>query len=145
LFKLEESVVISHEIFQILASTIFRMISQILHLIRGGLGELTRYSWVEEYIGWPQDSPTLQANVVGDSEDEIGSDEEASADQCVIFEADSSDAVVGEVLRRVLAVDNEFFVIKVCLVFKIAPRVAHGCNKYEISTNQQIFKGLKAS
>ena len=82
---------------------------------------------------------------MADSEDEIVSDEETRADEHVIIEADSSDAVVGEVLRRVLAVDNEFFVSEVCLVFKIAPRVAHGCNKYEISTNQQIFKGLKAS
>ena len=82
---------------------------------------------------------------MSDSEDKIGSDEEASTDQCVIFEADNSDAVVGEILCRFLAVDNKFFVIIVCLVFKIAPRVAHGCNKYEISTNQQNFKGLKTT
>ena len=82
---------------------------------------------------------------MSDSEDKIGSDEEASTDQCVIFEADNSDAVVGEVFGRFLIVDHEFFVSKVCLIFKADPRAVHGCNKYEISTNQQNFKGLKTT
>jgi hypothetical protein len=115
------------------------MISQILHLIRGGLGELARYSWVEEHLGWLKDIPIIEANVVGDSEDEIGSDEEASADQFVIVKAYGSDAVAGEILARFLLE----LVSKVSLVLKADPRAVHGCKKYEISTNQQIFKGLK--
>ena len=80
---------------------------------------------------------------MGDSEDEIVSDEETSTDEHVIIEADSSDAVVGEVFGRFLTVDHEFFVSKVCLIFKADPRAVHGCKKYEISTDQQNFKDLK--
>jgi hypothetical protein len=80
---------------------------------------------------------------VADSEDEIVSDEETRTDEHIIIEADSSDAVVGELFGRFLTVDNEFFVSKVCLILKVDPRAVHGCKKYEISTNQQNFKSLK--